>query len=270
MSIIKRKKTANYLQLHNYPVQEDLTDLSAIGLLTYMMSLPEDWVLHKTQLQKHFSRRKTDSAFKILLEKRYAVGFIAYVDGKKTFHYSVSDIPFDEDDFLSFVDETLKELLNNSNSVYSLSAIMDNYFEIPDAEHFSSNVQNVQYIKYSSLCTVQNVHIQKKQELKNYEQINTEKEILVNKDEPVNNSEIDNDIYNLENEYVKKGLSKDVIKRLYEEIKEKRETTKNFPAYYRGCLENTLSRSNQRKGKQAPGDKLKDIPDYPDYNYLDE
>jgi hypothetical protein len=32
MSIIKRRKTVDYLQLHNYPVQKDLEDLAAIGL----------------------------------------------------------------------------------------------------------------------------------------------------------------------------------------------------------------------------------------------
>lgn len=68
-SIIKRRKTANYTQINNEPIQNDLKNLGAIGLLSYIISLPSDWTLYKTQLYKTFTRRTVESAWKILIEK---------------------------------------------------------------------------------------------------------------------------------------------------------------------------------------------------------
>ncbi|MEK5205205.1 hypothetical protein NST55_28595 [Bacillus sp. FSL R10-2789] len=184
MSIIKRRKTVQYLQLNNFPVQEDLDDLSAIGLLTYVMSLPEDWVLHKTQLQSTFSRRKVDGAWKILAEKKYAIGFICYLDGKKTYHYNVSDISFTEEEYLQFVDDALKELLEKGHQIRSIKEMPDNAYIIPDLSTTVQNVQqseittaqNVQYSMYSTISTVQNVQIQNKYNTKKQEQKNKNKE----------------------------------------------------------------------------------------------
>jgi hypothetical protein len=174
MSIIKRRKTVDYLQLHNYPVQKDLEDLAAIGLLTYIMSLPQDWELHKTQLQKKFSRRKVDGAWKILVEKKYAIGFICYADRKKTYHYNVSDIPFTEEEYFQFANDTLEELLKEHESVSSIKEIPDSPYkiyqvqdEIPEGittaqiEQYTI-AQIEQYKKYSTIYTVLNVQIQKK------------------------------------------------------------------------------------------------------------
>mgnify|MGYP001058072996 CR=1 FL=1 len=113
MTIIKRRKTTNYLQVHNHPVQKDLEDLAAIGLLTYIMSLPEDWTIHKTQLQAQFTRRKTDGAWKILAQKGYAIGFSCYIKGRVKFFYTVSDIAFTQEEYLEFVESELKGLLND-------------------------------------------------------------------------------------------------------------------------------------------------------------
>ena len=182
MSIIKRRKTSEYLQLHNYPVQKDLEDLAAIGLLTYIMSLPEDWTLRKTQLQSKFSRRKTDGAWKLLVEKKYAIGFICYVDRKKTYYYNVSDQAFTEAEYLDFIEETLKEVLANTSFVSSIKEIPDNVFKIPDLtdETTEQNVQyttaqRVQYKQYSTIRTVQSVHLQNKDSKKKYPQINNNK-----------------------------------------------------------------------------------------------
>lgn len=212
-NIIKRRKTSNYLQLHNYPVQEDLNDLAAIGLLTYIMSLPEDWVLYKTQLQEKFSRRRVDSAWKILTEKKYAVGFSCYIEGKKQYFYNVSDIAFTENEFIDFVKETLRSLIQQNLSISSPEEIKDNAFKIKDNPEILSivqnvqqskitDVQNVQYKKYNTKCTVQSVQVQNKYKQKKYEQINNNKiNNIVNLQEQINNKEINvNNVDNIKNE----------------------------------------------------------------------
>lgn len=182
MSIIKRRKTSEYLQLHNYPVQKDLEDLAAIGLLTYIMSLPEDWTLRKTQLQAQFSRRKTDGAWKLLAKKKYAVGFICYVDRKKTYYYNVSDQAFSELEYLDFVEDTLREILTTTTNVSSIKEMPDNAYIIPNLtdEPTEQNVQYTtvqkeQYKEYSTIKTVQSVHLQIKDSKKKYQQRNNNK-----------------------------------------------------------------------------------------------
>ncbi|MEM5635468.1 hypothetical protein AAHB65_01395 [Bacillus toyonensis] len=82
-NIIKRRHTNQYAQIHNNPLQNDLVDLRAIGLLSHLMSLPSDWVIYKTQLYKKFSRKNIDAAWKELANKNYIIGFNCYIDGKK-------------------------------------------------------------------------------------------------------------------------------------------------------------------------------------------
>ncbi len=179
-NVIKRRKTANYTQINNFPVQQDLQDLSAIGLLTYIMSLPEDWTLHKTQLQNQFTRRKVDSAWRILVEKNYAIGFSCYVSGHKNYFYMVSDIAFTEQDFNDFVAETINELEAKGESVFHPEAIKDSNYktieekakeqEKPDSKAIPTDVQNVQYMGYST-------HSTSTKEIKTKEK-NTNKELL--------------------------------------------------------------------------------------------
>ena len=118
-NIVKRRKTANYVQLNNFPIQEDLGDLQAIGLLTYIMSLPEDWILHKSQLQSTFTRRTVESAWGVLTQKNYAIGFSCYVSGikGKQYFYNVSDIAFTQKDYDSFVLDVISELTKDEKMV---------------------------------------------------------------------------------------------------------------------------------------------------------
>lgn len=139
--IIKTIKTTQYAQIHNAPLQTELEDLRAIGLLSHIMSLGEGWTIRKTQLQKKFSRRNVDAAWKELAEKQYAVGFSAYVDGKKDYFYAVSDIPITQDDFELLVIEQIKHLQSEDKNVMTLAIIQHSPLEITDK---MSDVQNVQ------------------------------------------------------------------------------------------------------------------------------
>lgn len=141
-NIIKRRKTSNYTQINNHPLQSDIGNLSAIGLLAYIMSLPEDWVLHKTHLQKTFTRRTVDSAWKILVEKKYAIGFYCHVNGKKNYFYMVSDIAFSNYEFDSFVKGNIAALLENGDSVFNVMPILDSPYDISKEISVVHNVQH--------------------------------------------------------------------------------------------------------------------------------
>jgi len=147
-TIIKRRHTNQYAQIHNNPLQRDLKDLRAIGLLSHLMSLPIDWVIHKTQLYHKYSRKNIDAAWKELANKNYIIGFNCYLDGKKQSFYSVSDIPFTPEEFSSFIRETVVEFMDLGISVKSLSSIKDVNLTIP-----LTDVPTVQYSKYSTVGT---------------------------------------------------------------------------------------------------------------------
>lgn len=166
MSIIKRKKQNQFFIMSNDAAQNDLENLSSIGLLAYIISLPEDFKLHKTYLQNKFTRRTVDGAFKELTIKKYIAGFSAYVNRKKQYFYIASDEKLTDKDFNIFVHETFWETVQETgHTPKNLQTINDNQFEI--LIDFS-NVQNVQYKEYSTTSTVPNVQIQ----------INNKKEIL--------------------------------------------------------------------------------------------
>jgi hypothetical protein len=153
MSIIKTIHSNQYAQIHNNPLQ-NLEDLQAIGLLAHLMSLPQDWTIYKTQLQKKFSRRAVDNAFKVLQQKGYLVS-IKHREGKKNaYKYLVSDIPI------------TKEQIQVEVSGLQVMEIF-------------SGVQNEQLKMNCSKSTVQNVHIQKKDVQKNTNKRN--KNIINNK-----------------------------------------------------------------------------------------
>lgn len=143
-NVIKRRKTSNYTQINNLPIQNDIENLAAVGLLTYIMSLPEDWLLYKTQLYNKFTRRTVEGAWKILIEKKYAIGFKCYLQGGAKgiiYFYNVSDIPFTQEDYDNFIIDINAALKENGKSIVKPEPIKDSTFEIPQ-EIFT--VQNVQ------------------------------------------------------------------------------------------------------------------------------
>ena len=98
-SIIKRRETSHCAQIHNSVLQGGAKNIGALGLLSHIMSLPETWGLHKTQLHTTFTRRTVDSAWKEMSERGYAIGFRCHKDGKINYYYSVSDLPFTIEEF---------------------------------------------------------------------------------------------------------------------------------------------------------------------------
>lgn len=192
MSIIKRKKQNQFFLFSNHAAQENLVSLNSIGLLAYIVSLPEDWVLHKTFLQNKFTRRTVDSAWNELLEKKYVAGFSCYVDRKKQYYYIASDEELTQHEFDAFVEETFFEIHESTGFVpKNLQVIKDNQFTMDfdfktEIEKLTesnnlSDARLVHHKEYSTKSTELDEHIQTntKKEIK---QKNNNKDLVVNKE----------------------------------------------------------------------------------------
>jgi len=94
--IIKSKHAGNYTILPNEIFSAKIS-VEAIGLLAYFLSLPSDWVIHKTQLHSQLSmgREKLDRIFKEL----QSVGYVMSVkkhesNGQISYDHIVYDKPY--------------------------------------------------------------------------------------------------------------------------------------------------------------------------------
>ena len=94
--IQRSKHSQNFTVLPN-KIFKDLTDGLAIGLLSYLLSKPENWNVTKQQLYKHFNegRQRLDKSFSLLEDAGYIVGEQQKDSNSKFigFHWIVSDIP---------------------------------------------------------------------------------------------------------------------------------------------------------------------------------
>ena len=274
-NIIKRRKTAHYTQINNFPVQEDLRDLAAVGLLTYIMSLPADWTLYKTHLQKAFTRRKVDSAWKVLVEKKYAIGFYAHVNGHKNWFYLVSDIAFTQKDYDEFVVESIEEVLEEKEAtIYNVTPILDSPFEIPNVQNVhqgnkepkTPDVQNVQFREYSSDSTsTKEIHTKETR-------TNTQPFTIVNEGA---------DLVNLANElypefapgrWSKESWNVLIAQFAAETLEMNRHENMSFDklrGYIYKSIENMARHHDFKTGKRKMGDAIKTKkPHF--YNWLDE
>lgn len=183
--IIKRRKTSQYTQIHNKPLQEIL-DPVAIGVLAYCMSLPDTWTLRKSHLQDRYGRKTADRACKVLSEQGYWTGFEAYYFSKeknktlKDSFYMISDLPFAADELHDFIKDVKEAMEAQGDRLSRVKEIKDSHLKI--SEDFCNvlnvqygdkipknreirNVQNVQYGQYSTESTT-NKKINKKEILK--------------------------------------------------------------------------------------------------------
>lgn len=104
-TIRKSKPKAGYMSLPNSTAQNGDLSYEALGMLTYIQSLPENWVLHVSTLPRVGCGR--DKAYRIiseLLEKGYARRTKVLNKKRQVLgvEYEVSDLP----DFLGATDTT--------------------------------------------------------------------------------------------------------------------------------------------------------------------
>lgn len=104
--IIKVRKTANYVQVSNDAVQKKLKRADSIGILTYLISLPETWVIQKTDLMNRFGRATTSHAFKELENTGFLVSMKFREGQRNVWAYAISDIEFTEDQVIEMIVNT--------------------------------------------------------------------------------------------------------------------------------------------------------------------
>lgn len=266
MSIIKRKKQDKFFIMSNHATQENLTSLNSIGLLAYIKSLPEDWIIYKTFLQKKFTRRTVDSAWSELVDKGYIAGFSCYVDRKKQYYYLVNDEPLSQNDYDEFITETIEEIAGSGFTAKNLQVIKDCKFGIVQNVQHSENAENssdvrfVQHKEYSTLSTVPSEQIQINTN-KEIEQKHNNKEIL--KDV---NIEISNIFDNLFSKYNDGIFSVEewsfICNQLKTETLANLSDIHNLPLYLDRAVYNICYKRKRKLG-------LVNAPEVPFYNWLE-
>ncbi len=284
-NIIKRRHTNQYAQIHNNPLQNDLVDLRAIGLLSHLMSLPSDWIIYKTQLYKKFSRKNIDAAWKELANKNYIIGFNCYIDGKKKAFYNVSDIPFVPDELYTFIRDNILELIHSGFSVKSLSLMNGGNLEITKdisnvlKEHQSisskktSTAPLVQYSQYSTQSTytkkidtkkiitkiddedIPNVfhsNINNMQNLKTDNQINTEQIVQLSDNDILG---ITNKVWDIFKDKIQKRSFDSVLKKCINNYK--KGTVPNYENYLITSIENKIIDLEHRSKREQVAYKNK-------------
>lgn len=96
MIIRKAEHKRDYTCVSNEILQRKDMSMRAKGLLVYLLSLPENWEIHKTELQKHFTDGR-DAVFRAFeeLEKKGYIQVKKYRDqeGKFRVDYTVYEEP---------------------------------------------------------------------------------------------------------------------------------------------------------------------------------
>jgi len=113
--IVKSKSSGNYTIIPNAMVNDVEMSLKAKGLLVYLLSLPTDWVIYKSEIQNHHTdgRDSVASAFKELEIRGYILSIeIRNSKGHfKGFNYIVYENPKTENPKLEN-----QPLLNTNNT----------------------------------------------------------------------------------------------------------------------------------------------------------
>ena len=97
--IVRSKRRETYTKIDN-EIFKNVEDLVAVGLLAYLLSLPDDWIVYKTSIYPKFKqgRGAVDKAFKILKELGYLVGKNKRAETGKMngYEWIVYETPFDK------------------------------------------------------------------------------------------------------------------------------------------------------------------------------
>lgn len=94
--IVKTRSQLPYTQVPNEMLQREDMSVAAKGLLCYLLSLPSDWVVYKTELHAHFKNGKhsISSAFEECIELGYIVAIEQFNGNLKAgYNYVVYSTP---------------------------------------------------------------------------------------------------------------------------------------------------------------------------------
>lgn len=96
MAIKKEKLHANFTLIPNSILRDSQLPLDTIGLLVYLLSLPEDWVIRATQIQQEFGigREKRQRMYKQLEHAGHLVQLNGRgIDGRWTTETTAYQVP---------------------------------------------------------------------------------------------------------------------------------------------------------------------------------
>lgn len=98
-TIIRKAKNKDnpYVMIAKTAVQDDGLSWKATGLLSYILSLPDDWQIYLTELTKHKrdGKQSTRSALKELIDRGYIAKCVKRDSKGKflRFEYTVHEVP---------------------------------------------------------------------------------------------------------------------------------------------------------------------------------
>jgi hypothetical protein len=248
-SIIKRRKATNYAQIHNQALQQ-LEDVRAIGLLAHLMSLPSDWTIKKLYLYKKFGRAAVMKGLAELEEKKYWVQ-IKYRDGKVNgFAYYVSDMPFTEEEVISFIKEVVEagcSIMDISTPFFYLLSSVD--FEQLKMNDSTSTVEKRQLLKKEKEINMNKQHIDK-------QNIVTSNKLLSIDEFKVELTKACHELYTkfALTRWSKQAWNRIITQFVTETIKEGRHMTiplKNIKAYATCAVKNMACRSDLKHGRKT-------------------
>lgn len=130
--IVVKKKT-DYTVISNVFLRDERLSLKSKGLMAYVMSLPNDWVLYVTELANHHKDGTSAiySAFKELIELGYVRRKRERIDGKLGgVDYIVSETPILENLNVENLNQEIlnqenQQLLNTNNN--KINTLQSNY-----------------------------------------------------------------------------------------------------------------------------------------------
>ena len=103
--IFRKKRETNFTNISNYIFQDNKLSLPAIGLLSYLLSKPKDWViLPKTLCKKLYKKEHSKASYEYILEVLKELENAQYIHKKKLHdgktEYFVYDEPNRENTYL--------------------------------------------------------------------------------------------------------------------------------------------------------------------------
>ena len=112
ISVIKKiKKEKAFAQISNELINNRELSYKALGILTYILSKPDDWQVYMSDLVRENvdGEKSVRNGLNELIEKRYVQRYRVYnKDTGKVHHWEtlVSEIPFSEEEIISSIKET--------------------------------------------------------------------------------------------------------------------------------------------------------------------
>lgn len=127
--IVRSKRRETYTKIDN-EIFKNVNDLVAVGLLAYLLSLPDDWIVYKITIYPKFKqgRGAVDKAFKTLKELGYLVGKNKRGESGKMngYEWIVYETPFDRG-FDRTTENSITDSTELQNTEQRQTVAMDNH-----------------------------------------------------------------------------------------------------------------------------------------------